>query len=94
MLQLVEKPTKARRVFGEDLALYRDKQGRPGLIGSQCAHRRMSLVLGIPEKDGLRCPYHGWLYDPETENVSSNPMSRPKTPTARLKIASTCRHIR
>src|SRR6266576_2871870 len=61
--ELVEKPTKAVRVLGEDLVLYRDKQGRPGLIGSQCAHRRMSLVLGIPEKDGLRCPYHGWLYD-------------------------------
>src|SRR5262247_4420699 len=61
--ELVEKPTKAVRVLGEDLVLYRDKQGRPGLIGSQCAHRRMSMLLGIPEKEGLRCPYHGWLYD-------------------------------
>ncbi len=61
--ELVEKPTKAVRVLGEDLVLYRDKQGRLGLIASRCAHRRMSLVLGIPEKDGLRCPYHGWLYD-------------------------------
>ena len=60
--ELIEKPTKAVRILGEDLVLYRDKQGRPGLIGPQCAHRRMSMMLGIPEKEGLRCPYHGWLY--------------------------------
>ena len=61
--ELIEKPTKAVRVLGEELVLYRDRQGRPGLIGPQCAHRRMSMLLGIPEEDGLRCPYHGWLYD-------------------------------
>src|SRR6266536_1092491 len=60
--ELIERPTKAVRILGEDLVLYRDRQGRPGLIGPQCAHRRMSLLLGIPENDGLRCPYHGWLY--------------------------------
>ncbi len=60
--ELIVKPTKAVRLLGEDLVLYRDKQGRPGLIGPQCAHRRMSMLLGIPDNDGLRCPYHGWLY--------------------------------
>jgi 5,5'-dehydrodivanillate O-demethylase len=59
---LIGKPTKAVRLLGEDLVLYRDKQGRPGLIGPQCAHRRMSMLLGIPDNDGVRCPYHGWLY--------------------------------
>ena len=39
--ELIEKPTKAVRVLGEELVLYRDRQGRPGLIGPQCAHRRM-----------------------------------------------------
>jgi 5,5'-dehydrodivanillate O-demethylase oxygenase subunit len=61
--ELIERPTKGVRILGEELVLYRDKQGRPGLIGSQCAHRRMSMLLGIPEKEGLRCAYHGWLYD-------------------------------
>jgi len=61
--ELIERPTKGVKILGEELVLYRDKQGRPGLIGSQCAHRRMSMLLGIPEKEGLRCAYHGWLYD-------------------------------
>src|SRR5437763_13692822 len=60
--ELVDKPTKAVRVLGEDLVLYRDKQGRPGLIASRCAQRRMSLVLGIHDKDGLRCAYHGCMF--------------------------------
>ena len=51
--ELVEKPTKAVRVLGEDLVLYRDKQGRPGLIGSQCAHRRMSVGFGHSRKRRL-----------------------------------------
>ena len=60
--ELIERPTKAVRILGEDLVLFRDKQGRPGLIGPQCAHRRMSMMLGIPDKEGLRCAYHGWLF--------------------------------
>src|SRR5208283_241363 len=27
-----------------------------------CPHRRASLAYGVVEADGLRCPYHGWLY--------------------------------
>src|SRR5207245_8855724 len=62
-LELIERPDEGVKNLGEELVLYRDKQGRPGLIGLQCAHRRMSMLLGIPEKEGLRCAYHGWLYD-------------------------------
>ena len=42
--------------------LYRDKQGRIGLITEQCPHRRASLAYGIPTDDGIRCPYHGWEF--------------------------------
>src|SRR4029077_6179048 len=61
--EMIERPVKAVKILGESLVLYRDKKGRPGLVGPQCAHRRMSMALGIPENDGLRCAYHGWLYD-------------------------------
>ena len=42
--------------------LYRDKQGRYGLIAESCPHRRASLAYGIPTNDGIRCPYHGWAF--------------------------------
>src|SRR5207244_2378298 len=51
------------RIFGEDLVLFRDDQGRPGLLGLHCSHRGTDLSYGRVEDGGLRCLYHGWLYD-------------------------------
>src|SRR5881398_110620 len=51
------------RLFGEDLVVFRDATGRPGLLGLHCAHRGADLSYGRLEAGGLRCLYHGWLYD-------------------------------
>jgi nitrite reductase/ring-hydroxylating ferredoxin subunit len=53
------------RVLGEDLVLFRDGRGRPGLLDAQCCHRGTSLEYGRVEADGIRCCYHGWLFDGE-----------------------------
>jgi 5,5'-dehydrodivanillate O-demethylase oxygenase subunit len=60
--EMARHATKGVRLLGEDLVLYRDRAGRLGLIGRYCAHRRLDLVYGMPDAEGLRCPYHGWLY--------------------------------
>jgi 5,5'-dehydrodivanillate O-demethylase len=52
-------------VLGEDLTLYKDRGGALGLIGERCAHRSTQLQWGIPDEEGLRCPYHGWLFNHE-----------------------------
>ena len=51
------------RVLGEDLILFRDGQGLPGLVYPHCAHRGTSLYYGKVEAHGIRCCYHGWLFD-------------------------------
>lgn len=51
------------RVMGEDLTLFRDEAGNIGLLGIHCAHRAADLSYGRIEDGGLRCLYHGWLYD-------------------------------
>ncbi len=61
--QLPAHGTLAVRLLGEDFVLYRDRSGNLGLLEPQCAHRSTGLIYGIPEQCGLRCPYHGWLYD-------------------------------
>jgi nitrite reductase/ring-hydroxylating ferredoxin subunit len=53
------------RVLGEDLILFRDKTGRPGLVQARCAHRGTTLYYGKVEQRGIRCCYHGWLFDVE-----------------------------
>jgi len=61
---LLKNPVKKIRILGEDLILFKDRKGQLGLIGERCVHRAVDLQFGIPEENGLRCPYHGWLYDP------------------------------
>ncbi len=61
--QLDENPTKKVRVLGEDLVLYRDRSGNLGLVAERCPHRQASMLYGVPEAEGLRCAYHGWLFD-------------------------------
>jgi len=62
--ELKEKPLR-RRILGEDLVLFRDEQNRLGLLALRCSHRGTSLEFGHLEDGGLRCCYHGWLYDVE-----------------------------
>jgi phenylpropionate dioxygenase-like ring-hydroxylating dioxygenase large terminal subunit len=51
------------RALGEDLILFRDRKGRPGLLYPRCAHRGTTLYYGKVEESGIRCCYHGWLFD-------------------------------
>jgi len=51
------------RALGEDLVLFRDATGRPGLVYPHCTHRGASLYYGRVEERGIRCCYHGWLFD-------------------------------
>jgi nitrite reductase/ring-hydroxylating ferredoxin subunit len=58
------RPQKVR-VLGEDLVLFRDGEGRPGLLYPRCCHRGTTLYYGKVEASGIRCCYHGWLFDVE-----------------------------
>jgi len=53
------------RVLGEDLILFRTKDGQPGLVHPRCCHRGTSLFYGRTEASGIRCCYHGWLFAPD-----------------------------
>ena len=68
-------PPKPVRLLGEDLAMFRDDAGRIGLLGLHCAHRAADLSYGRIEDGGLRCLYHGWLYD-----VGGNCLEQPGEP--------------
>ncbi len=50
-------------ILGEELVLFRDQQNRVGLLDRHCCHRGTDLSFGRLEDGGLRCLYHGWLYD-------------------------------
>jgi phthalate 4,5-dioxygenase oxygenase subunit len=77
-------PVRAR-LFGEDLVVFRDTNGKLGVLAERCPHRRASLALGRNEECGLRCLYHGWKFDVEgnviemtSEPAESNFVSKVK----------------
>lgn len=68
----------------EKLVLFRDRKEKLGLIEERCAHRRVKLVNGIVEEDGIRCPYHGWKYD-HSGNCIEQPFERTSRPGSDYK---------
>jgi phenylpropionate dioxygenase-like ring-hydroxylating dioxygenase large terminal subunit len=60
--ELGELPRRLR-ILGEDLVAFRDKSGAIGLLELHCPHRGTSLEFGLIGHKGIRCCYHGWLFD-------------------------------
>ncbi|ABD06973.1 Rieske (2Fe-2S) protein [Rhodopseudomonas palustris HaA2] len=58
-----ERPIKPVRLLGEDFVLFKDETGRYGLMDRDCPHRGADLAFGRLENGGLRCAFHGWLFD-------------------------------
>ena len=82
--ELDEHPTKPVRLMGEDLVLYKDGGGRYGLLDRHCPHRRADLSYGTVEACGLRCSYHGWLFDADGRCLAQ-PFEEIARPDARFK---------
>jgi phthalate 4,5-dioxygenase oxygenase subunit len=74
-------------LLGEELVLFRDQQGRVGLLDRHCCHRGTDLSYGRLEDGGLRCLYHGWLYD--VEGTCLEQPAEPKNSTFKDKVRQT-----
>jgi 5,5'-dehydrodivanillate O-demethylase len=85
---LLEDPVRPIRVLGENLVLYKDNRNGLGLIGNRCLHRSVDLRLGIPDDEGLRCPYHGWLYGSDGQCLDTPLEDAASTFKDHLRIAS------
>lgn len=58
-----ERPLVPVRLMGEDLVLFRADDGELRLTDRRCPHRGADLRFGRLEDGGLRCAFHGWLFD-------------------------------
>jgi nitrite reductase/ring-hydroxylating ferredoxin subunit len=73
------------RLLGEDLVVFRDQAGRVGLLHRHCSHRGVSLEFGIIAEHGIRCCYHGWLFD-----IDGTVLERPGEPEPARSAAPFC----
>lgn len=51
------------KMLCEDYVLFRDGNGDMACLRDRCCHRGASLTLGRTEDCGIRCIFHGWLFD-------------------------------
>ena len=72
--------------LGERLVLFRDGEGRAGLLHERCAHRGTSLYYGKVDNRGIRCCYHGWLFD-----VDGKCLEQPCEPAGGARTAARVR---
>ena len=61
--ELDEFPIKKVKLLGETFAAYKTPAGQYGIAAERCPHRGASMVYGMVEDRGIRCGYHGWLFD-------------------------------
>ena len=80
-----QRPIKPVKLLGEDLVVFRDDKQRYGLLGRSCPHRGTDLAYGRLEDGGLRCAFHGWLFD-----VDGQCLQTPAEP----EDSNLCRNIR
>jgi len=66
---MTARPVVPVRLLGEDLVLFRDSEGKLGLIQRNCPHRGADMCFGRLEDNGLRCPFHGWHFNRDGQCV-------------------------
>ena len=79
------RPVRPIQVLGETYVLFRDADGRYGLLDRHCPHRGADLAYGRWEEGRLRCVFHGWLFD-----VEGRCLETPAEPEG----SRMCEHIR
>lgn len=58
------------RIFDQDLVLYRTESGLARLVEAACPHLGAHLGYGgTVAGDCLKCPFHGWEFDPDGVNT-------------------------
>jgi phenylpropionate dioxygenase-like ring-hydroxylating dioxygenase large terminal subunit len=73
------------RILGEDLVVFRDQRGEVGVLELHCPHRGTSLEFGLVSERGIRCCYHGWLFD-----VTGRILETPGEPADSTLLARLC----
>jgi phenylpropionate dioxygenase-like ring-hydroxylating dioxygenase large terminal subunit len=67
--RLGEEEPKAVRILDQQIAVYRDKEGKPHAVFDRCCHRGVPLSIGRVTEGHIACGYHGWQFDGEGKCV-------------------------
>ncbi|MBS0986218.1 aromatic ring-hydroxylating dioxygenase subunit alpha [Acetobacter thailandicus] len=79
------RPIRPVELLGQHFVIFRDESGTLGMLDRDCPHRNADLAFGRLEDGGLRCPFHGWLFD-----VNGDCLQTPAEP----KGSTLCKRIK
>uniref|UniRef100_H2ZBT3 cholesterol 7-desaturase n=1 Tax=Ciona savignyi TaxID=51511 RepID=H2ZBT3_CIOSA len=73
---------KSIYLFGEHIALFRNKRGLLRALNAYCPHLGANMAAGgkVVNSDCLECPFHGWKFSGETGKLVDVPYAQ-KVPT-------------
>jgi len=77
-----------RKLFDQDLVIYRKEDGQPVALGNRCPHRFAPLSMGKLIEDCIECPYHGLQFD-ESGQCVVNPHGNKAIPP-KAQVPSFC----
>lgn len=66
--ELQDKPL-GRTLLNKPIVLFRDADGRVAALEDRCCHRALPLSHGTLESQGVRCGYHGLLFNADGKCV-------------------------
>lgn len=83
---LLPGDVKPIRVFGEDLVLFRSREGEAKVLDAYCPHLGAHLGEGgRVHGNTLRCPFHAWRFDGDTGECVEIPYCEKIPPRARVR---------
>ena len=59
----VQRSLKPLQILGEQLVLYRARDGQAVALEDACPHRKLPLSMGRIKGDAVECGYHGLTFD-------------------------------
>ena len=60
--EVVPRHVVQAQILGQEVAIWRDDEGKVNAWENRCPHRGVRLSIGINDGKELRCQYHGWRY--------------------------------
>jgi nitrite reductase/ring-hydroxylating ferredoxin subunit len=82
---------KRARYFGQDLVLFRTREGHMRVLDAYCPHLGAHLAEGgRVVGESIRCPFHGWQYDGGSGKCVAIPYSERIPPAARVRAWDIC----
>jgi phenylpropionate dioxygenase-like ring-hydroxylating dioxygenase large terminal subunit len=87
LAELKQQNPLQKKICGDDIVIFKTKNGSVGVLENRCCHRNVNLSLGDVHGEHIKCGYHGWEYNCEGKCtvIPSLPQGERIPPSARIK---------